>query len=340
MRTRTYTQKQGFTIVELLIVIIVIGILAALILVAYSGVNDQARASVLKSDLTQAGKQLGIDRENSGGGSYPTSLAAANGGKGINASSGATFTYYAAAGSMPQYYCLQEATGSTTYYTAASGGAALAPASGNCFAGGWWPLNGNVTDASSNALSATNSGATLAAGQNGAANSAYSFTGSQYIQLPAGSDQPLPMTLSAWAYPTSFTSSGSEGPYIIAADPGPRIRISQTGNVQGTVSLTSGSWQATLSSTNAVPLNQWVHVAYVITTGNQYLYVNGALVASSTIGNSTINYTASTPLVIGADNYTTAPFHGYMYGSIDDVRVYGRALSGADVSALYAAGAQ
>lgn len=40
-------RQGGFTIVELLIVIVVIGILAAITIVAYTGVQDRARAAVL-----------------------------------------------------------------------------------------------------------------------------------------------------------------------------------------------------------------------------------------------------------------------------------------------------
>lgn len=49
-------QQTGFTIVELLIVIVVIGILAAITIVAYSGVQQRARASTLASTLSSAAK--------------------------------------------------------------------------------------------------------------------------------------------------------------------------------------------------------------------------------------------------------------------------------------------
>lgn len=49
-------KRSGFTIVELLIVIVVIGILAAITIVAYNGVQARARDNVRKSDLAQLAK--------------------------------------------------------------------------------------------------------------------------------------------------------------------------------------------------------------------------------------------------------------------------------------------
>lgn len=51
-------KTNGFTIVELLIVIVVIGILAAITLVAFSGVRDRANNSALQSDLKNIGALL------------------------------------------------------------------------------------------------------------------------------------------------------------------------------------------------------------------------------------------------------------------------------------------
>lgn len=44
--------KHGFTIVELLIVIVVIGILAAITIVAFNGIQDRARMQKMQSDLS------------------------------------------------------------------------------------------------------------------------------------------------------------------------------------------------------------------------------------------------------------------------------------------------
>lgn len=73
---KKWAQKQiGFTIVELLIVIVVIAILAAITIVAYNGVRDRALASALSNNASQVYKQ--IEAFKTLNGSYPATLAAA-----------------------------------------------------------------------------------------------------------------------------------------------------------------------------------------------------------------------------------------------------------------------
>ena len=60
-----WAQKQkGFTIVELLIVIVVIAILAAITVVAFNGIQDRARLSKMKADLTMLRKAVDMARQN------------------------------------------------------------------------------------------------------------------------------------------------------------------------------------------------------------------------------------------------------------------------------------
>lgn len=49
------TQKSGFTIVELLIVVVVIAILAAITIVAYNGIQNRAYDSAVQADLKNIG---------------------------------------------------------------------------------------------------------------------------------------------------------------------------------------------------------------------------------------------------------------------------------------------
>ncbi len=52
------SKQHGFTIVELLIVIVVIAILAAISVVAYNGIQNRANDATVQNDIASAGKNL------------------------------------------------------------------------------------------------------------------------------------------------------------------------------------------------------------------------------------------------------------------------------------------
>ena len=64
--------RKGFTIVELLIVIVVIAILAAITVVAYNGIQERARDADRKSGITSLQKALELYHIDNGG--YPSCL--------------------------------------------------------------------------------------------------------------------------------------------------------------------------------------------------------------------------------------------------------------------------
>jgi len=91
-------QQRGFTIVELLIVVVVIAILAAITIVAYNGITRAAAESSLKSDLRNSAQLVEKTKEESGTSLYPATSAEAT----LAQSPGSTVTYL----KKPYGYCI------------------------------------------------------------------------------------------------------------------------------------------------------------------------------------------------------------------------------------------
>lgn len=68
--------KRGFTVVELLIVIVVIAILASFVIVSYNGTQSQAREARIRTDLGKM-REL-VDAYKAEKGTYPITAAALN----------------------------------------------------------------------------------------------------------------------------------------------------------------------------------------------------------------------------------------------------------------------
>jgi len=112
--TRT---NSGFTIVELLVVIVVIGILAAITIISYTGITGRAVTSSLQADLTSASQQLKLFQVDNS--TFPITLncsipdSPTN--KCVKSSSGTVYQYAADNNASPQTFSLYATKNNVKY---------------------------------------------------------------------------------------------------------------------------------------------------------------------------------------------------------------------------------
>ena len=88
-----------------------------------------------------------------------------------------------------------------------------------------------------------------------------------------------------------------------------------------------------ICSTTTILTNTWYHVVGLRQSGVAYIYINGVQESS---GAATGNVTVARNAMVGRNPDNTYP--RYFNGKVDDVRVYNRALSAAEVKQLYRLG--
>jgi prepilin-type N-terminal cleavage/methylation domain-containing protein len=115
----------GFTIVELLIVIVVIGILAAITIVAYNGIQDRAHASSAQVAAHSVAGLLGA--ANATNGNYPNDLLTINNGHSLSSSDGTSYAYHPGNGNTS--YCVTVTNGKSSFKVTDT---SSAPVSGGC----------------------------------------------------------------------------------------------------------------------------------------------------------------------------------------------------------------
>jgi len=96
------SKQHGFTIVELLVVIVVIGILAAITVVSYTGISQKAIVAMLQSDLGNSAQKLKLYRVEHD--AYPQTLDGSN----------------CPTGPADTNYCLKASSGNTLAYSSSS----------------------------------------------------------------------------------------------------------------------------------------------------------------------------------------------------------------------------
>ncbi|MCX6728532.1 MAG: LamG domain-containing protein [Candidatus Saccharibacteria bacterium] len=326
--------SHGFTIIELLVVIVVIGILVAIVVVSYVGLTQKAVVSSLQSDLGKGYQTLILDYATNV--AYPNTLAAADNGKGVTASAGTTYQYFPDNSSDPMMFCLSATKDTTTYYVTNKNSE---PIKGSCFDYGLvlsldagnsqsYPGSGTTwTDISPNPTSCTTSNApTYTSGppQN------FNFNGSSnlYICPESSKLNTLTPTVEVWMKTSNINQFGF---------------FFEKGqcNTQYSIFLEGGTivWRQNLVSTGLTSLgalsgtyldtSHWFQVVGTYTSGTRKLYVNGVLAASDGLtGDISTNANGESIGVLGGFNGG----RGYYYtGNIGAVNVYNRALTSNEV---------
>ncbi len=113
---RTRLISHGFTIVELLVVIVVIGILATITIVSYTGISQKAVGASLQSDLTNGSEQLKMYQVQND--AYPTANNCPTPGAGeicLKSSGSNVLSYQPSTGSNPQTFTLFSTNNTNTY---------------------------------------------------------------------------------------------------------------------------------------------------------------------------------------------------------------------------------
>jgi hypothetical protein len=199
---------------------------------------------------------------------------------------------------------------------------------------GYWPFDGSdvtdkIYDRSGNANDATFvGGATSTSKVIGRIGQGFKFTNgvNQYVLTPLTPSGTV-RTISAWVYNNGVSGGAEEhvaeyAPLQLWIDSSDVLRF-YSGSV----------YTATVPS---VPRNTWTHVVAVCSSVGHFIYVNGQLASES--NNASTCSTASGPLYIGRWAGGGATGNEVFNGTIDDVRVYDRALSAAEINQLYKEG--
>jgi hypothetical protein len=201
----------------------------------------------------------------------------------------------------------------------------------------YYTFNGNAND-SVGGYNGTVYDATLTTDRFGGANSAYSFNGSSsYIDLgnrPSFNFGNNDFTLSGWVNVNPADNYG----YIISKYKNPDPLSYGLGTTGSSIyAFFSGETTGgAIDGTQSLKDSSWHFLSVTFTRGDAIrAYLDGTLNQTANISSATGYQTNSQSLLFGKLSDGSGLGSQYYYGLLDDVSIYNRALSSAEVFQLY-----
>lgn len=199
---------------------------------------------------------------------------------------------------------------------------------------GWWPFSGDAQDASGNGNHGTPLNAVLTWDRFGTPSSAYHFNGvNARIDVPSSASLESPadsLTIAAWIRRDGWGMVGTLYNPIVTKSLSPenafqyRLITTQSG-----MNLALDNWHNFYSLPFTFDEDVWYHVASTWDGDSIRHYINGGRAGAAAVTASGVSDQRT--LSIGSDVPGVLEI---FYGDIDDVRIYARALSDADVAEL------
>ncbi len=216
---------------------------------------------------------------------------------------------------------------------------------------GYWSFNEGTStiahDFSGNGNNGTLSGSTLPAWTSGKFGNGLSFDGStSYVDIANSSgvaDNLSAMTVSAWFKTTNTSGNGQN---IVAKDTSVNNGVGWALFTDGGSAFiclgVSGSVYTCAGTTANVADGKWHHAVWTM-TGNSFaaqtIYIDGIAQSLSNVSGGTVSsFSNGVDIYIGADAGSASNDQKFN-GSIDEVRIYNRALTATEVAGLYQSGA-
>jgi hypothetical protein len=199
----------------------------------------------------------------------------------------------------------------------------------------YYPFNGNADDESGNGNHGIVYGVTLTTDRLGNPNSAYSFDGvNDYIASNSNISLNTTFSVILWF---KYTEPMEGGTLFQRGYQGwcwyePNININETSTLTAKV---SGCDNEGAVGSSGIISGEWYQVAIVARDGSQEFYMNGEKIASA---EHTLRYMFAYKAFIGVSANQNTPVDRHFHGIIDDVRIYSRALSEAEIWDLYQEG--